>query len=95
MSAYQKQRDQLSRGMYNFTVRLAALSPPSAAERMLFAAIAERPDQSARFFAGLTGAEPISDFMGARNMIDLVGVSGLARLVQTQLRATRPQTATA
>ena len=81
--------------MYNFTVRLAALSPPSAAERMLFAAIAERPDQSARFFAGLTGAEPISDFMGARNMIDLVGVSGLARLVQTQLRATRPQTATA
>jgi hypothetical protein len=33
--------------MYNFTVRLAALPPPSAAERMWFASIPERPDQSA------------------------------------------------
>jgi 2-polyprenyl-6-methoxyphenol hydroxylase-like FAD-dependent oxidoreductase len=62
LRAYQKQRDQQSRDMYNFTVQLAALPPPSAAERMLFAAIAERPDQSARFFAGLTGVEPISEF---------------------------------
>jgi 2-polyprenyl-6-methoxyphenol hydroxylase-like FAD-dependent oxidoreductase len=95
MRAYQKQRDRQSRGMYNFTVRLAALSPPSTAERMLFAAIAERPDQSARFFAALTGAEPISDFLGARNMIDLVGARGFARLVQTQLRAPGPRHATA
>jgi hypothetical protein len=65
LRAYQKQRDQQSRGMYNFTVPLAALPPPSAAERMLFAAIAERPDQSARYFAGLTCAEPISEFMSA------------------------------
>jgi hypothetical protein len=81
--------------MYDFTVRLAALPPPSAAERMWFAAIAERPDQSARFFASLTGAEPISGFMSARNVINLVGTRGLARFIQTQLRAPRPGRATA
>jgi flavin-dependent dehydrogenase len=90
LKAYHKQRDQESHGMYNFTVRLATLPPPSAAERMFFAAVAERPDQSARFFAAMTGAEPISEFMSARNVIDLVGTRGLAKFIQTQLRAPRP-----
>jgi hypothetical protein len=75
--------------MYNFTVRLATLPPPSAAERMWFAAIAERPDQSARFFACLTGVEPITEFMSPRIVIDLVGNRGLAKFIQTQLRQPR------
>jgi 2-polyprenyl-6-methoxyphenol hydroxylase-like FAD-dependent oxidoreductase len=96
LGAYQKQRDQQARGMYNFTVRLATLPPPSAAERMWFAAIAERPDQSARFFACLTGVEPITEFMSPRNVIDLVGTRGLAKFIQTQLRQPRrPRRATA
>jgi 2-polyprenyl-6-methoxyphenol hydroxylase-like FAD-dependent oxidoreductase len=95
LRAYQKQRDHQSRGMYNFTARLATLPPPSTGERMWFAAIAERPDQSARFFASLTGVEPVSEFMNPRNVIDLVGTRGLARLVQSQLRTPRPRRATA
>lgn len=95
LRAYQKQRDQRSRGMYNFTVWLAKLPPPSAAERMWFAAIAERPEQSARFFAALTGADPINEFMSPRNVINLVGTRGLARLIQTRLHSPRPRRATA
>lgn len=95
MRAYQKRRDRETRGMYGFTVRLATLPAPSIGEQMWFAAIAERPDQSARFFAVLTGVEPVSDFMNPRNMIDLVGTRGLARLVQSQLHRPRPRRATA
>lgn len=90
---YAKARDAETRPMYDLTVRLASFPPPSAAERLLFSAIAEHPEQTDQFFGVLGGSVPARKFFAPGNLIGLVGARGFAKLARSQMRPARPRPA--
>ncbi|HEY7488638.1 MAG TPA: NAD(P)/FAD-dependent oxidoreductase [Streptosporangiaceae bacterium] len=93
LARYHRDRDAAGTAMYDFTIDLAALARPGAAERQLYAALADRPAEISRFFGVLTGAIPIIGYFTARNMIRLLGPRRLARLARLGLAGARPQCA--
>jgi hypothetical protein len=76
--------------MYDFTARLAAISPPTPAEMALFRALSRRQEDSDMFLGVLAGSVPLRQFMSPRTMVRLVGVGGFARLAFGQARPQRP-----
>jgi hypothetical protein len=90
LAGYQRARDRAARPMYDFTARLAALSPPGPGETALFEALSRSQPDADRFIAMLAGVVPVRDFMSPRSIVGLVGVRGFARLVAGQARRGRP-----
>jgi hypothetical protein len=76
--------------MYDFTARLAAISPPTPAEVALFRALARRQQDADMFVGALAGSVPLRQFMSPRTMVRLVGMGGFARLAFGQARPQRP-----
>ena len=68
LSAHESARNERVRPMYEFTTHLAALEPPPAEMRTLFAALRGNQDATNRFLSAMTGASPIADFMSADNL---------------------------
>jgi flavin-dependent dehydrogenase len=89
LGRYHRARDRAARPMYDFTARLAAVSPPSPAEMALFQALARRQEDADAFAGVLTGAVPLRQLMSPRTMVRLVGVRGFARLAVGQARPPR------
>jgi hypothetical protein len=90
LAGYQRARDRAARPMYDFTARLAALSPPTPGETALFEALAHSQPDADRFIAMLAGVVPVREFMSPRNVVSLVGVRGFARLALGSARRSRP-----
>jgi flavin-dependent dehydrogenase len=86
LGRYHKARDRAARPMYDFTARLAALTPPRPAEMALFQALARRQEDADQFVGVLAGSVPLRRFMSPRTMVRLVGVRGFARLASGQAR---------
>ena len=76
--------------MYDFTARLAAVSPSTPAEIALFRALARRQEDADMFVGALAGSIPLRQFTSPRTMVRLVGVTGFARLALGQARPQRP-----
>ena len=79
--------------MYDFTARLAAVSPSTPAEIALFRALARRQEDADMFVGALAGSIPLRQFMSPRTMVRLVGVGGFARLMLGQARPHRADAA--
>ena len=90
LRGYHRARDRAARPMYDFTARLAAISPPTPAEMALFRALARRQEDADMFLGVLAGSVPLRQFMSPRTMVRLVGVGGFARLAFGQARPQRP-----
>ncbi|HEY7146068.1 MAG TPA: NAD(P)/FAD-dependent oxidoreductase [Streptosporangiaceae bacterium] len=88
---YHRARDAAARPMYDFTARLAAISPPLPAETALFRRLSQRQQDADAFIGALTGAVPLRQFMSPANIVRLVGVRGLAGLILGQARRGRPR----
>jgi 2-polyprenyl-6-methoxyphenol hydroxylase-like FAD-dependent oxidoreductase len=89
LARYHRARDRAARPMYDFTARLAAVSPPTPAETALFRAIARRQEDADMFLGVLAGSIPLRQFMSPRTMVRLVGAGGFARLALAQARPHR------
>ena len=81
LGRYHRARDRAARPMYDFTARLAAITPPRPAELALFRAIARRQEDADQFLGALTGSVPLRQFMSPRTIVRLVGVRGFAALM--------------
>ena len=90
LAGYQRARDRAARPMYDFTARLAALTPPRREEMALFEALSRSQPDADRFIAMLAGVVPVREFMSPRTMVGLVGVRGFARLALGPARRGRP-----
>ena len=84
LSEYAARRDRETTPMFDFTVGLARLSPPTPAEDALFAAIAADPEESDLFFSVLTGVAPVSRLFAPRHLLRLVGLRGMVRLARSR-----------
>ena len=90
---YANARDAERKPMYDLTVRQASFIAPSAADHLLFSAIAEHPEQTDQFFGVLGGSVPVRKFFAPGNLIRLVGARGFAKLARSQMRPARPRPA--
>jgi hypothetical protein len=59
--------------MYEFTCELARLEPAPPHMRELFAALHGNRDATEQFYAALTGAVPLPEFMNPENIGRIVG----------------------
>jgi hypothetical protein len=64
--------------MFDFTVRIASFPPPTPAEQTMFAAIAERPEETSQLLGAIAGSVPITSLFSPRRLISLTGLRGFA-----------------
>ena len=81
LRGYHRARDRAARPMYDFTARLAAISPPTPAESALFRALARRQQDADMFVGALAGSIPLDPGRAP---------GGFARLAFGQARPQRP-----
>ena len=93
LARYVKQRDKQTKAMFDFTVRIASFPPPTPAEQTMFAAIAERPEETSQLLGAVAGSVPITSLFSPRRLMSLVGVRGFAALARSQLRPVTPRPA--
>jgi 2-polyprenyl-6-methoxyphenol hydroxylase-like FAD-dependent oxidoreductase len=89
LAAYEQERDRQTLPMYDFTTDLAALEPASPQARVLFRALADRPDEVTRFLGVLTGTESVTDFFAPGHLRQVVGLRGLAQIIVAHARGGR------
>ena len=90
LGEYHRARDKAARPMYDFTARLAAITPPTPAELAMFRALSQRQEDADAFFGALTGSVPLRTFMSPGNVVRLVGLRGLGKLMLDQARRGKP-----
>ena len=61
----------------------------------MFAAIAERPEETSRLLGAIAGSVPITSLFSPRRLMSLTGVRGFAALARSQLRPVTPRPAPA
>jgi flavin-dependent dehydrogenase len=76
LAGYQQERDAAARPIYALTRSLATLRL-SAAQRLLLAAVADRPAETSRFLGVLAGAVRYDDYLRPGNVFGLLG-AGIA-----------------
>jgi 2-polyprenyl-6-methoxyphenol hydroxylase-like FAD-dependent oxidoreductase len=93
LAEYKHQRDTDTRPMYKFTSQLTEFQPPSAGQKALFAAMAKKPAAVNRFFGALTGSVRFQEFFSSRSLINIIGVTGIGRMLFSKMTAFRQKPA--
>ena len=66
--------------MYEFTMHLAALEPPSREMQALFGALRGNQGATNAFLSAITGAIPLSDFMSPDNIARIMAAANEAEI---------------
>jgi 2-polyprenyl-6-methoxyphenol hydroxylase-like FAD-dependent oxidoreductase len=77
---HQRQRDRAIRGMYDFTLGLAAFSPAGPGQRLFLAAVAADQHQSDRFLGAFAGIVPPQDYFTLGTIVRILGSRGIGNL---------------
>lgn len=77
MAAYEERRNQRVAPMYQFTTELAKLEPPPPELQALFGALHGNQAATNEFFAAMTGATPIPEFMAPENLGRIIAEAGV------------------
>jgi hypothetical protein len=80
LRGHQRRRDRAIRGMYDFTLGLAAFSPARPAERLFLAAVAADQRETDRFLGAFAGIVPPGDYFTLGTMVRLLGSQGARKL---------------
>jgi len=78
---HQRQRDRAIRGMYDFTLRLAAFAPATPGQRQFLAAVAADQQQTDRFLSALAGIVPPEQYFTLGTMLRALGTRGVRKLL--------------
>jgi 2-polyprenyl-6-methoxyphenol hydroxylase-like FAD-dependent oxidoreductase len=84
---HHRRRDRAIRGMYDFTVRLAAFPTPTPVQRRFLAAVAADQQQTDRFLGAFAGIVPPEDYFTLGTVARILGARGIGKL--TTAAATR------
>jgi 2-polyprenyl-6-methoxyphenol hydroxylase-like FAD-dependent oxidoreductase len=72
LERYERQRNDASLPMYEFTCQLATLAPPAPEQLQLFAALRDNQPQIERFFGAFAGTIPLAEFFGPENVAKIL-----------------------
>ncbi len=78
LAHYQSERDRRAKPMFDFTCELAKLEPAPPHMRALFAALHDNREATEQFYAALTGASPLQEFMNPENIGRIVGTRAVS-----------------
>jgi 2-polyprenyl-6-methoxyphenol hydroxylase-like FAD-dependent oxidoreductase len=77
---HQRRRDRAIRGIYDFTVGLAAFPPASPAQRLFLAAVAADRQETDRFLGAFAGIVPPGDYFTLGTVVRILGSRGIRKL---------------
>jgi 2-polyprenyl-6-methoxyphenol hydroxylase-like FAD-dependent oxidoreductase len=77
---HQRRRDRAIRGMYDFTLGLAAFSPATPAQRLFLAAVAADQQETDRFLGAFAGIVPPEDYFSLGTAARILGSRGIRKL---------------
>ncbi len=89
LANYEQRRNEAALPMYQFTLDLASMTPPSVEQQVLFEALRHNQEATDRFFGVLTGVISPKDFFGGSNLFRLLGIGGMAKVVLGKMFAPR------
>jgi len=77
---HQRQRDRAIRGMYDFTLDLAAFPPARPGQRGFLAAVAADQQETSRFLGAFAGIVPPEDYFTLGTVVRILGSRGIRKL---------------
>lgn len=77
---HQRRRDRAIRGMYDFTLRLAAFPAATPIQRRFLAAVAADQQQTDRFLGAFAGIVPPEDYFTLGTVARILGARGIRKL---------------
>jgi 2-polyprenyl-6-methoxyphenol hydroxylase-like FAD-dependent oxidoreductase len=77
---HQRRRDRAIRGMYDFTVGLAAFPPARPGQRLFLAAVAADQQETDRFLGAFAGIVPPEDYFTLGTVVRILGSQALRKL---------------
>jgi len=77
---HQRRRDRAIRGMYDFTVDLAAFPPARPGQRLFLAAVAADQRETDRFLGAFAGIVPPEDYFTLGTLARVLGSRGMRKL---------------
>jgi 2-polyprenyl-6-methoxyphenol hydroxylase-like FAD-dependent oxidoreductase len=77
---HQRRRDRAIRGMYDFTLGLAAFSPPRPAQHLFLAAVATDGQETDRFLSAFAGIVPPEKYFTLGTMMRILGSRSIRKL---------------
>ena len=78
---HQRRRDRAVRGMYDFTLSLAAFAPPRPIQRLVLAAVAADQQETDRFLGAVAGIVPPEDYFTLGTIMRVLGSQGIRKLM--------------
>src|SRR5215831_12525132 len=77
---HQRRRDRAIRGMYDFTVGLAAFPPARPGQRLFLAAVAADQHEADRFLGAFAGIVPPEEYFTLGTVVRILGSRGIRKL---------------
>ena len=77
---HQRRRDQAIRGMYDFTLGLAAFPPVTPGQRRFLAAVAADQQETDRFLGAFASIVPPEQYFTLRSVVRILGSRGIRKL---------------
>jgi 2-polyprenyl-6-methoxyphenol hydroxylase-like FAD-dependent oxidoreductase len=77
---HERRRDRAIRGMYDFTLGLAAFPPPRPAQRLFLAAVAADQQETGRFLGAFAGIVPPEDYFSLGTVVRVLGSHSIRKL---------------
>jgi 2-polyprenyl-6-methoxyphenol hydroxylase-like FAD-dependent oxidoreductase len=77
---HQRRRDRAIRGMYDFTIGLAAFPPARPAQRLFLAAVAADQQETDRFLGAFAGIVPPEDYFTLGTVVRILGSRAIRKL---------------
>jgi hypothetical protein len=77
---HQRRRDRAIRGIYDFTLGLAAFPPARPGQRRFLAAVAADQQETDRFLGAFAGIVPPEDYFTLGTVLRVLGARGIRKL---------------
>jgi len=77
---HRRRRDRAIRGMYDFTLGLAAFPSARPGQRLFLAAVAADQQETDRFLGAFAGIVPPEDYFTLRSVVRILGSRGIRKL---------------
>ena len=90
LRGHQRRRDRAIRGVYDFTLGLAAFPPATPAQRLFLAAVAADQQETDRFLGAFAGILPPERYFTLRTAVRLLGARGIRRLMTAGVLPSAP-----
>jgi hypothetical protein len=86
MAEYEHKRNEDTLPMYEFTEKLAAFGALPADQKLLLAALVNKPEGIRRLLGALSGSIPLNEFFSSSSMLHIVGINGILSIFSSRLK---------